>query len=495
MPNQRSWIVYERSATITSMQFITHLSAADRDRLIAESRVVLLESGEHLIRRGTEGGDIYLVVEGRLEVVDSRQKPELIMDVLGEGRVVGEMAFIDQAPRVADVRAVEPTKVRQWLRDDLLRILNGDEPLASRFFRALSASTVSRLRATDQLASGILPVQSSGEGVRINAAVAETARSFAQEPRARWASAEDGLKSSTAQVDVDTEVNAGLNALVDDLNGWLSGMNSVSRAKEAGGLLRGEVRHLLRRARSGSLGVDGRRDPAARMSFMAHLLRGRAEGNDEFGERLDHAILGLPTPTALRARLVRAVEAAVALLPEDREAEVVLLEPACGALLARLMPRVVGQGARIHCLDGDPHTLAFADAGLQARPTNIQLNMVHQDVIALPDARGLDLPAADVILLNGLLDYLPARVITRLLTWCREHLAAGGGVVVTGLGPTQDARFMEHVLDWPTMRRTSGELQEFLKATGFDVVEPSASSDLDQGGLVLVGTLPPSGQS
>ena len=73
MPNQRFWIVYERSATITPMQFITHLSDTDRDRLIAESRVVLLEAGEHLIRRGTDGGDIYLVVEGRLEVVEERR--------------------------------------------------------------------------------------------------------------------------------------------------------------------------------------------------------------------------------------------------------------------------------------------------------------------------------------------------------------------------------------------------------------------------------------
>ena len=495
MPNQRFWIVYERSATISPMQFITHLSAADRDRLIAESRVILLEAGEHLIRRGTDGGDIYLVVEGRLEVVDSRQKPELIMDVLGEGRVVGEMAFIDQAPRVADVRALEPAKVRHWLRDDLLRILNGDEPLASRFFRALSASTVSRLRATDHLALGLSPAHASGEGVGINAAVAEAARSFAQEPRKRWSAAEDGLKAGTANVGVDAEVTAGLNALVEDLNGWLSGMNSVTRAQEAGGLLRGEVRHMLRRARSGSLGVGGRRDQTARMSFIAHLLRGRPQGTDDFGERLDKAILSLPTPVALRTRLVGAVEAAVSFLPADRGAEIILLEPACGALLARLMPRAVGQGAQIHCLDGDSETLAFADAGHQARPTNIRLNMVHQDVVSLSDADGLELPAADVVILNGLLDYLPARVTTGLLSWCREQLGADGGVVVTGLAPTQDARFMEHVLDWPTMRRTSGELQEFLRATGFEVNVLAASPDNDSGGLVLVGTLPTGGQS
>lgn len=477
------------------MQFISLLAAADRDRLIAESRVVMLDTGDHLIRRGADGGDVYLVVEGRLEVVDSRQKPELIMDVLGEGRVVGEMAFIDQAPRVADVRATEPAKIRHWQRDDLLRLLQADEPLASRFFRALSASTVSRLRATGQLASGLVPAQAASEGVGINAAVAEAARNYAQGPRDRWSTAEDTLKAGASAERVDEEVAGGLDSLVSDLNSWLGGMNSLARAQEAGGLLRGEVRHVFRRSRVGSLSVDGRRDQAARMSFMAHLLRGRAEGTDAFGERLDDAILRLPTPTALRSRLVRAVEATVGLLPSERSAEIVLLEPGCGAFLARLMPHLVRQGARVNCLDGDSQTLAFADAGLQARPTNIRLNMVNQDVVALPSSENLGLPAADVVVLNGLVDYLPARVTTGLLSWCRDQLVPGGGVVVTGLAPTSDARFMEHVLHWPTMRRTEGELRNFLQASGFDLEAQTSEPDHAAGGLVLVGRLPAGGQS
>ena len=479
------------------MQFISLLSDADRDRLIAESRVVRLETGDHLIRRGSEGGDIYLVVEGRLEVVDSRQNPELVLDVLGEGRVVGEMAFVDQAPRVADVRATEPAEVRHWHRDELLRILNADEPLASRFFRAICASTISRLRATGQLVSGQSLTQASGEGVQINAAVAELARRYSQEPRALWAEAEDHLKAQSVPpgFDADEAVSAGLDALVSNLNGWLSGVNSVARAQEAGGLLRGEVRHVFRRARAGSLGVDGRRDQTARMSFMAHLLRGRAEGTDDFGERLDGSILALPTPTALRARLVEAVEATAGLVPGDRASEIILLEPSCGAFLARLIPRIVQQGARVHCLDGDSQTLAFADAGLQARPGNVRLNMVHQDVVSLPVAEGLDLPASNVIVLNGLVDYLPARVITGLLIWCREQLLVGGAVVLTGLSPTSDARFMEHLLGWPTMRRTHGELVGLLRASGFEVDTENASPDTASGALVMVGRRLADGQS
>ena len=478
------------------MHFLEHLSAADMERLMAESAVVALEPGEHLIRRGTEGGDIYLVEAGRLEVVDARKRPEMIMDVLGPGRVVGEMAFVDQAPRAADVRAVESATVRRWVREDLLRLLNGDDSLASRFFWALSASTIGRLRVTDQLAAGFSVGQGHAAGLGVNAAVAEAARGMAQGPRTRWGSVEAALKGEGGQPKQVDEIAAGLHDLVDGLNGWLSSMNSISRAQEAGGLLRGELRHWLVRARTGVLGVDGRRDQAARLSFLAHLIRHRAEGTDTFGEHLDAAVLALPTPTALRGRLIRAVDEAVKLLPTDRCAEIVLLEPACGALLARLMPRVVGQGARIHCLDGDPQTLAFADAGLQARPTNISLNMVHQDLVALLDRPGeVELPSADAILLNGLVDYLPARLVTGLLEWCRTRLVDGGGVVLTGLAPTPDARFMEHMLGWPTMRRTAGELVDLFAASGFDAVTPQPTADSDAAGLVLVGRVSTSGQS
>ena len=74
-------------------------------------------------------------------------------------------------------------------------------------------------------------------------------------------------------------------------------------------------------------------------------------------------------------------------------------------------------------------------------------------------------------------------------------MVPGGGVVVTGLAPTSDARFMEHVLHWPTMRRTEGELRNFLQASGFDLEAQTSEPDHASGGLVLVGRLPAGGQS
>ena len=90
---------------------------------MAAGRSVELARGEYLLRRGERGGDIYLVEEGTLEVVDTRSSTEVVISLVGPGAVVGEMAFIDEAPRNADVRAAGPAVCRHWEHDLLMRVL------------------------------------------------------------------------------------------------------------------------------------------------------------------------------------------------------------------------------------------------------------------------------------------------------------------------------------------------------------------------------------
>ena len=481
---------------MSGMAFLDYLSDGDKERLANSGEVVAVDGGDYLLRRGTEGGDIFLVETGRFEVVDTRKTPEMILDVLGAGRVVGEMAFIDQAPRVADVRALERSTVRLWNRDELLRMLASDEALSSRFFRALCASTVSRLRATGQVAVGLSSGLAPLEGGGVNAAVVESVRTLAQQTRDRWAAADALLKSSDSHVGAEQRIARALEGLVEDIDSWLSGVNSMARSQEAGNLLRAEMRFWLARSRTGILSGDTRKDSAARLSFLAHMLRGRAEGTDVFGETLDAAILALPTPTALRERQALCVDAVVAGLPTDRRPEIVLIEPACGALLARITSRIVAGGAGIHCVDGDPQTLAFLDAGLHARPAHVDLRMINRDVVSLVMGEDdLDIPPVDVVVLNGIVDFLPTRMISGLLTWCIARLGPGGRVVMTALQPTPDGRFMEHILGWPTMRRTGQEITRVTEAAGLRVVSLESTADKRAGGLVAVAELPDNSQS
>jgi CRP-like cAMP-binding protein len=475
------------------MQFIGHLESTDRERLIAAGDVVCVPAGTHLLRRGEGGGDIYLIESGRIEIVDCRQNPEVVLDILGPGRVVGEMAFVDESPRAADVRAVEDCTVRHWPRTVLLKMLEGDVGLSARFYTALSRAAVSRLRATDKLAAGVVHARSLGVASELSAAAAVEARALASAPRAAWAAAEDALRGGTQVESLD--IDEVLSALVEAVDVWLSGVTSVSRAQNAGAVLRSELRHWLLRSQTGHIAVERREEQGGRLSFLAHLLLNRAQGTDVLGEHIDGAILALPTPRGLRQRLMVAVDEVGNALPTDRPANITLIQPACGALLARMLPRVVAQGATIQCVDSDAQTLAFVDTGLQALPANVSLEMVHQDLVDLSENRVTQTHGpADLIVLNGLVDHLPSGLISSLLLGCAAQLAEGGRMVLTAMAPATDARFMEHLLGWPLMRRTAEELVALVSAAGLEARVSMPDSGQAGCGFVIVASVSVNGQ-
>ena len=103
------------------------------------------KEGAVVIKQGTRGGKMYIVVEGKLEV--SRSDPDVKgesqrITVLGENQVFGDMALLDDEPRSASVIALEDCKLLSLQRSDLERILRRYSSIAFNMMRILS----SRLR-------------------------------------------------------------------------------------------------------------------------------------------------------------------------------------------------------------------------------------------------------------------------------------------------------------------------------------------------------------
>ncbi len=471
----------ERYGYADPMAFLEHLPRTDRERLMTVGDVRHLEEGEYLLRRGSQSGDLFCVESGRLEVLDARQSPEVVLDVLSAGRVVGEMSFVDQSPRAADVRALEPSSVHHWPSEDLQRLISSDQGLNARFYRALSLSTVERLRSTDHLALTLQEGAAQTAVRQQTAAAEEEARAVASVPRSVWTSAEESVGGAALR-----DVEHSVEALAHEMNSWLSNISSLTVARNAGRVLRTELRPTLAKSMTGQLGMERRTAENSRSRFFAHLLLNAPSGTDEVGERLDAGLLGLPSAEGLRARTALAVDAIRDLLPEKRPVRITLLQPNCGAMLARLLPHLALQGAALTVVDGDSTALAFVDAGLRARPAEVQLHLVHADLSGLkPIDFGSEM---DVVVVDGLLEHLPSRQVGAVLGMLRRSLAPGGQLVVTAMAPSIDARLMEHLLDWPLMRRTSDEWVDLLVAGGFIVERVSDPRQKDHCGLVFTAS-------
>ena len=68
---------------------------------------VPLQAGDILFKKGERATIMFVVRSGRLEVFDGT----VILETVGVGGILGEMAVVDEEPRSASARAVVPSEV------------------------------------------------------------------------------------------------------------------------------------------------------------------------------------------------------------------------------------------------------------------------------------------------------------------------------------------------------------------------------------------------
>ncbi len=77
------------------------------------------------------------------------QKLEKLLYTVAPDSVFGEMALLDDAPRSASARPIDPTEIIKMDRDKFLAILNKDSNLGLKLMRGLYVVVTERLRSMD----------------------------------------------------------------------------------------------------------------------------------------------------------------------------------------------------------------------------------------------------------------------------------------------------------------------------------------------------------
>lgn len=75
------------------------------------------QPGQDVVRQGDTGVGAFIIRSGRVEVVQERNGKTERIGELRAGEVFGEMALLDEFPRSATVRAIEPTTclgIQRW---------------------------------------------------------------------------------------------------------------------------------------------------------------------------------------------------------------------------------------------------------------------------------------------------------------------------------------------------------------------------------------------
>ncbi len=115
------------------------------DRITVEKSY---EKGDMIVEENTEAGKFLIIYSGKVEITKRFDDgEEFLLAVFSDGDFFGEMALLDEGPRSATAKAVEPTTIMEISHKEFATLMYKAPALAYKIMRELSL----RLRETDAL--------------------------------------------------------------------------------------------------------------------------------------------------------------------------------------------------------------------------------------------------------------------------------------------------------------------------------------------------------
>lgn len=103
------------------------LDAAEAERALGSSNIIECRAGDRVLNKGGVARNMFVVLEGNLEVRDGDD----LIRVLSPGDVFGEMAFLLERPRAADVFAATDGRILSLSERTLRKTIGKDPEVAA----------------------------------------------------------------------------------------------------------------------------------------------------------------------------------------------------------------------------------------------------------------------------------------------------------------------------------------------------------------------------
>lgn len=135
----------DRRALLARVPIFSQLEPSEIDSLLGIATTKRLKPRDVLFRKGAEGSQLYVVVQGRLKCSTAGEEgKELVLRIMDPGEVLGDIALLDGNPRSATVTALDAAELLVIQRRDLLPFLRTHPDVAIKLLEA-AAERVRRL--------------------------------------------------------------------------------------------------------------------------------------------------------------------------------------------------------------------------------------------------------------------------------------------------------------------------------------------------------------
>ena len=136
-----------KEAALASHPLLRHLKPDELRRLAAAAQIVRHARGVTLFQKGDAGSSMLAVIRGRVKLCAySADGREVVLNIVGQGGVFGEIAVLDGRPRSADAVTLEECDLLVLERAHLLPFLTGNPEALARLLAVLCQ----RLRQTSE---------------------------------------------------------------------------------------------------------------------------------------------------------------------------------------------------------------------------------------------------------------------------------------------------------------------------------------------------------
>jgi CRP-like cAMP-binding protein len=120
-----------RRGLLQKVPLFAGLAPERLEALVGATTTKRLAAREPLFHKGDPAAQVYVVASGRLKVVTtSKEGDDVLLAILDEGEVVGELPMLTSGRRTASVVALEPCELLALARRDFLRFLR-EQPEAA----------------------------------------------------------------------------------------------------------------------------------------------------------------------------------------------------------------------------------------------------------------------------------------------------------------------------------------------------------------------------
>lgn len=134
-----------RMEALKKIPLFRHLTYKEQTAVLSTASTRTFPAGREIVTEGQPGDELFLVIRGRVTV----EKGGVGIAELRAGGHFGEMGLIDNAPRSATVRAIDPTRTMVISRGDLMGLMKRESILAVKLLWSFVQVLSDRLRDTN----------------------------------------------------------------------------------------------------------------------------------------------------------------------------------------------------------------------------------------------------------------------------------------------------------------------------------------------------------